>query len=463
MINDDRVISINVESDDWSKAKCDKYDYMIATFCGGMAGLIDVFFVGDPSSSFLEKSVDRRADKFIQKAAQFLWKNDQRSIGKSKKMPQTLEQCIQYLERGFPVNYDARRKKDLIINDDEILNGLNTFNHHLLSLAHNPDPIGLIFSIINQFMGYATFVDKGKIINVIPRKTSKSIPYMQGTDFVSMLFCGFVNWIGHLVSDLVGASSTRKIGKSGRGSGIPIPFYELFLFCDFGDIDGNTFSEVMISVFEKGYDLRFGITTAIPVILSELMIKVIWVIRQKFIRKKTWNECLPTSKHADLRIMLVVGNTTLCLVDGVDAAVHGIVGQNVVSFICHLNLTGWARLIMLVFRELRIRYGAVVTEAIDQFVNKVLEDVQTPAERSQIQEFFLRLETYNQRLDDLFTEFVVQTEKEYYRLYTEINATFNESIPLSERADHSIKLAQMSGVSEDRIIKNRKELDDLFG
>lgn len=462
MINENQTTPINVVSDDWSKAKCDKYDYMIAAFCGGAAGLVDVFFVGDPLTSVLGKQVDKVADGFVQKAAQFFWKNDQRTTGKSKKMPQSLEQCISYLEQAFPVNYDARYAKDLVV-EDGVLSGMRPLNHHLISLAHSPDPIGLIFSIIDQFMGYATFVDKGKIIHVIPKKTSGAIPYMQGTNLISMLFCGFVNWIGHLLSDLVGSSSTRKAGKTGRGAGIPMPFYELFLLCDFGNIDGKTFSETMISVFEEGYDARFGATMAIPVVMNELMIKVIWMIRQKFIRKKTWKDSIPTSKHADLRIMLIVGDATLCLVDGADAAAHGIVEGNVVSFICHLNLVGWTRLIMLVLKELRIRYGSVVVEAIDQFVNKMLEEVQTPAEKQRIREFYLRLEAYEKNLAGLLAEFVAQIEKEYYELYVEIDATFDENNSRSERAMHSVKLAQISGVSEDRIVKSRKDLDDLFG
>lgn len=462
MINENQKTPINVVSDDWTKAKCDKYDYMIAAFCGGAAGLVDVFFVGDPLTSVLGKQVDKVADGFVQKAAQFFWKNDQRTTGKSKKMPQSLEQCISYLEQAFPVNYDARYAKDLVV-EDGVLSGMRPLNHHLLSLAHSPDPIGLIFSIIDQFMGYATFIDKGKIIHVVPQKTSGAIPYMQGTNLVSMLFCGFVNWIGHLLSDLVGSSSTRKAGKTGRGAGIPMPFYELFLMCDFGDIDGKTFSETMISVFEEGYDARFGATMAIPVVMNELMIKVIWMIRQKFIRKKTWKESIPTNKHADLRIMIIVGDATLCLVDGADAAAHGIIEGNVVSFICHLNIVGWTRLVMLVLKELRIRYGSVVVEAIDQFVNKVLEEVQSPAEKQRIQEFYLRLEAYEQHLAGLLAEFIAQVEKEYYELYVEIDATFDENNSQRERANHSVKLAQISGVSEDRIVKSRKELDDLFG
>ena len=227
----------------------------------------------------------------------------------------------------------------------------------------------------------------------------------------------------------------------------------MFLFCDFGDIDGKTISQTMISVFEEGYDARFGATMAIPVVLNELMIKVIWMIRQKFVRKKTWQESIPTSKHADLRIMLIVGDATLCLVDGADAAVHGVAEGNVISFICHLNLVGWTRLIMLVLKELRIRYGSVVVEAINQFVSRMMEDIQSPAEKKKIQEFYSRLEIYDKYLAELLTEFVAQIEKEYQELYCEIEATFDETSTRIERAEHSVKLARLSGVSEERIVK----------
>ena len=219
----------------------------------------------------------------------------------------------------------------------------------------------------------------------------------------------------------------------------------------------------MISVFEEGYDVRFGATMAIPVVMNEVMIKVIWMIRQKFIRKKTWNESFPTDKHADLRIMLIVGNTTLCMVDGVDAAAHGIIEGNIISCICHLNLVGWTRLILLVLKELRIRFGAIITEIINQFINKVLEELKTPAEKRRIQEFYARLDEYEQHLAALFAEFVAQVEREYYELYCEIDATFDENKTRGERAEHSVKLAQISGVSEDKIVKDVKDLDKLFG
>lgn len=462
MIDGKYSLSTQVSSEDWSKAKCDKYDYMIAAFCGGIAGLVDVFFVKDPLTSVLGKNVDKVADQFTKKAAQLFWKNDQRTSGKNKKMPQTLEQCISYLEQAFPVNYDARYASDLVV-EQGALSGMRPANHHLLSLAHSPDPIGLIFSIVNQFMGYASFVDRGKVIHVVPKKISGAVPYLQGTNLPSILFCGFVNWVGHLISDLSGSSSTRQAGKTGRGAGIQMPFYELFLACDFGDIDGRTLADTMVKVFEEGYDVRFGATMAIPVVLEELMIKSIWMIRQKFIRRKSWKESFPSDKHADLRIMLLVGNGTFCIIDGADASVHGVAEGNVVSFICHLNLVGWTRLIMLVLKELKIRYGKVLEEAINQFVDDVLAEVRTPAEKKRIHEFYLRIEQHESELAALLAEFIENVEREYEELYREVKDTFDESSAFRDRAVHSIKLAEAAGVDEKKIIKSYEQLDELFG
>ena len=461
MIQDSAYTPAAVSPEEWAHAKCDKYDYMIAAFCGGAAGLIDVFFVGDPLSSVLGKSADHATDGFVKKAAHFFWKQDPRTTGKMKKKPETLEQCISYLEQAFPVCYDARYAKDLLA-EDGVLSGMRPLNHHLLSLAHSPDPIGLIFSIINQFMGYASFVDHGKIIHLIPKKTSGAIPYMQGTNLPSMLFCGFVNWIGHLLSDLAGSSSTRSAGKSGRGAGIPIPFYELFLGCEFGDFDGNTLAETMITVFEQGYDLRFGAAMAIPVLLEDLMIRVLWMLRQKLLRKKSWKESLPTAAHADLRIMLIVGNATLCAVDGIDAAAHGLAeGGNMVSFICHLNLIGWARLIMLVLKELSIRLGPVVKKALAQFAQSILE-IAAPAEQKQILDFENRMAAYDQYLQGLYLEFVKQVEMEYQQLFLEIHAAFDGNADEFGRFEHSVKLAEHCGVEDHKIIRNQSQLNDLF-
>ena len=388
--------------------KCDKYDYFVAIMAGTLAGFVDVVFVGSPKAgeSILGKYVDESTDKFVQRAAQFFWKNDKRTSGKRKKMPETLEQCISYLEQAFPVSYDARYAKDLVV-DEGALSGMRPLNHHLMSLAHSPDPIGLIFSIIDQFTESASFIDKGKLIRVVSQKTSGAIPYLQGSDLPSRLFCGFVNWIGYLLSDISGSSSTRKEGKSGRGAGIPLPFYELFLLCDFKDSDGKSFANTMISVFEQGYDLRFGATMAIPVIMQDLMIRVTWTIRAKFQTKRPWKDCIPNLRHGDLRVMLIVGDATLCVIDGMDAAIRS--GGVFVEFVLHLNIVAWFRLVKLVMKEVSIRLGKEA-EGMSEVLSRINADLQEylyQLRQIDIEEFervALELSEFDQRLQMITTE-----------------------------------------------------------
>ena len=382
-------------------------------------------------------------------------------------MPQTLEQCISYLEQAFPVNYDARYAADLDLETyeevgEKVLGGMRPQNHHLLSLAHSPDVIGLLFSIINQFMGYATFVDNGKLIHAIPNKVSGAIPYMQGSNLPSMLFCGFINWIGHLLSDIVGSSSTRKAGKTGRGAGIPIPFYELFLFCDFGPADGPTIAETMIKVFEEGYDARFGVAMSIPLLLNEMMIRALWIIRQKFVNKRSWRDSIPAKTNADFRVMLIVGHGSFCAVDAIDASAHGIIsGGNVVVFICHLNLIGWARFLALVFRELQIRMDPLARTAMNRAIEN-LSEVLTPTEKDELNRFYHRLSQQEEELEQQLNIFATQIEQEYGILYDAINDSFNSVEDTTAVAASSVRLAQIAGVQSSRIVRNLDELDSRF-
>ena len=123
---------------DIKRAKCDKYDYIIAASCGVLAGLVDVFFVGVPGKSVLQGTVDKGADELVKKAAQNFYRFDKRTTGKPRNMPISLEQCIGYLEQAFPVPYDARYAKDLNVGEG-VLNDMWPGNHHLLSLSHSPD------------------------------------------------------------------------------------------------------------------------------------------------------------------------------------------------------------------------------------------------------------------------------------------------------------------------------------
>lgn len=447
---------------EWGKAKCDKYDYMIAAFCGLSAGIIDALFVGTPGKGKLGNFTDKAADDMVQKIANMLWSGDGRSTvdGKPKKAPDSLEKAISYLEQSFPVNYDARYGQDLF--DSGSISSMSPKNHHLMSLAHSPDIVGLLFSILDQFTGKASFINNGKLIRLVPVKDARNnkVMYMQGTNFESKLFCGVCNWLGHLASDLCGSSSTRRLGKTGRGAGLPMPFYSLFLMMDFGNFDGKSFADIAIKVFEEGYDLRHGAAMAIPVLIEELSIKVIWVLKQHYYAKKEWKECIPSSKHADLRMMLLIGNAALCLVDGIDAAIRtGVGGGNPITFILHLNLIAWTRLIMLIFRELRIRYGSVIDQAVGKYLAQIgLNDAYT------LKQYYERMNSLDQKLDSMLKDFIIKVEDEYKAFMEDLNLSLNPALGTPEqRRIASVNFATKQGVDVDRIFRTPEELRYWLG
>lgn len=452
MINENEYSPSEVKKEEWERTRCDKYDYMIAAFCGAAAGLVDILFVGAPGMSKLGSFTDTAADELVKKAAKLSgWKPKPGNEN-------NVASAIGFFERNYSVNYDQK-------NTTEVHEKFKMAakNHHYKSLSHSPDPIGLFFSILDQFMNTSSFLSDGKLIRI---DTSDMESPLKGGNFPAKLFSGFCNWLGHIMSDIAGSSGNRGPGSTGRGTGISIPFMGLFQLCDFGKLqvgkDRQTLAEVMTRVFQEGYDLRFGAAMAIPVLMEELMIKAIWVIRQRFFEKKDWSECFPTKQHADLRIMLIVGNGTLCLIDGTDAAAHGLIeGGNVMIFILHLNYIAWARLVMLVLRELRIRFGPVIADTIKKFEEEILYTV-TPKERVVIQQFYERMQQLDVSLEILFREFTIQVEQEYQLINHEIEETFSNRNSSVVQAENSAALAKACGVDDSKIIKSNKDLDDFF-
>jgi uncharacterized membrane-anchored protein YhcB (DUF1043 family) len=102
-----------------------------------------------------------------------------------------------------------------------------------------------------------------------------------------------------------------------------------------------------------------------------------------------------------------------------------------------------------------------VGQVLERFSDAVIS-VLTPAEKERIAQFRNRLEEYDQHLSALYAEFVKQVEQEYKQLYFEIRETFDEEKTSLYRVEHSIKLAEVSGVPEERIIRDNTQLDELF-
>lgn len=392
--------------------KCDDYDKTIAVFCGMLGGIIDIVFVGEPETSKLVKWTDKVTDHMIVKFARLCkWKG---KIGENE-----ATRAIGWLEKNFKVNYDMAKSSDV--------NGavnMGTRNHHLKSLGHSPDIIGLFFSILDQFQGTANFIDGGKLITVHTEANDLTI---YGHTFPAKLFCGFVNWFNHLISDIGGSSYSRR-KHGGRGSGLPLPFYNLLLFCDFGEIETKkgkeTIAEIATDVFVKGYDVRFGLAMTIPVLITETLIKFTWVIKHRFYHKYTWKECIPSSVHGDLRCMLLIGNSTLCAFDAADAIAQG----NVLGFATHINFVAWCRLLKLVFKEVCIRnkWGMAYLEIEFQIIDAQLDDYLSKLNQIDVEKVEYEITLIKSMNHELLS---LTTEKEIaYKLY-QLSTQFDLNLP----------------------------------
>ena len=406
----------------YSEDTCDKYDYLTAVACGAIGGMIDIFFVGAPGDSVLGNWTDKQIDNAVMAFAK---KMGWRPTGQNA---HNVKSAIGFLEhgknngkpnefQGFKVNYDQRKPKDV--------NGLfkiAPMSHHMMSLAHSPDILGLFFSILNQFTSTSTFIANGQLITIATDTFE-----LQGGNFIMKIMCGIANWFGHLISDIAGGS-----GAHGRGIGIVMPFYELFGFCKLGSFTTKNgkkdLAEIATQAFTHGYDFRFGLATAIPVIITDLSIRLIWSIRQHFQYHKPLMNCIPTKKHASLRVMLLFGEGTLCLMDGIDAGVRS--GGNALVFFTRLNLIAWFRFAFLVFKEVCIRVGLANTLETDINAYKKITEALTlylqELEKIDIARFKKETEEYNALIKSITD---TSSDKELNRLLVYTIRTLGIEIP----------------------------------
>lgn len=338
----------------YKNASCDKYDYMLAATAGLIGGLVDILLVSVPGEGFLGEVSDKAVDKVVEGFASACgWKGALEGKDPTRS-------AIGYLERNFKVNYDHRHGGDV----DHAFK-MSTNNHHLKSLGHSPDLIGLFFSILGQFIDKAIFVDSGKIISVDTESFE-----LRGNNFISKVYAGFVNWLGHLFSDMAGSS-----GASSRGSGIPIPFYSLLQFLNVGSFGQHrqSFATVAVKVFEQGYDLRHGMAMAVPVLITGLLVRFSWTFKQKYYHSKDWKDCIPIASNPELRRMLLVGHGSLCLVDGVDAGLRS--GGDIVQFMLRANMIAWARFSFLAISEVKAMYmtGKLDIASVNDHLDKEYE------------------------------------------------------------------------------------------
>lgn len=439
------VLNETVDSIKDMKPNCDKLDYALAASSGALCGVIDIFLVGKPGESPLGDITDKW---FAARTMDFA-----RLCHPDKKNFENLESALRFLEKEFKVPYDQTGLGDA----GRVVFGLNAKNHHFKSFAHNPSLLGLFFSILDQFTNTSHFVTNGQLISL---QQADGNWELQGENIPSKLFCGFVNWFGHLVSDVSGSQSSAKAGN--RGMGIPLPLetwtndiiaIKAKLGLSTTEMD-KARNELALNIFEKGYDTRFQTAQAIPVFLNELLVRLIYSTRRLFgyfkeipktdrSFKLMWKKCEPFS-NPTVKRMLTVAHGTFCLVDVGDAVGRAFISGggtfNVVEFVLRLNIVGVGRFAISLYGETKRAVLCRHAKREADFAS---------AKIIVVENYIEGLKILSVKYDDA-------------RLLTFVT-DFQKSDAYIDAFGKSAQLAELRNVPASRILKSKPDIDRYFG
>lgn len=431
-----------IESVKLLRPECDRTDYVLAACSGALCGVFDVFLVGKPGESIAGEMTDAWiGERVIDFAKCCKWQPQKEA---------TLSRAISFLERKFEIPYDQTSWGQA---GREIFDTLTTGNHHFKSLGHHPSLCGLFFSILDQWCNTSHFVSNGELITL--HNAGKEWE-LKGHTVAGKLFSGFVNWLGHIISDLSGSS-----GSTGRGMGLPTPFWSWTneviaikkeLQLPTGEFD-RAVNDLALNIFKNGFDTRFTMTQAIPVVVNELIVRTFYAVRRlfKFFSTKErersfarlWKACEPFSNPTVQR-MLTVAHGTFFLVDASDAAIHGLTsgtpGFNPIEFFLRLNVVGVGRMTICLYGEGKRAFALAEAKGDAKFAEK----------EKQIIEYYIEgLRILEKNYDD---QHLIQFVED-----------FKKSDAYQEAFAKSAELARLRNVPEDRILINKEEIDNYFG
>ena len=445
------LITLNetIDSIKEMKPNCDRLDYVLAASSGALCGIIDIFLVGKPGESPLGEITDKW---FAARTMDFakLCHPDQKNFD-------SLESALRFLEKEFKVPYDQISLGDAAPNVFGSNHKMNAKNHHFKSLAHNPSLLGLFFAILDQFANTSHFISDGQLISL---QQAGEKWELQGRNIPSKLFCGFVNWFGHLVSDVSGSQASARSGS--RGMGIPSPLWtwtndiiaiKAKLRLHVTETD-KAMNELALTIFEKGYDARFQTAQAIPVFLNELLVRFIYAVRRLYRYfletpngdrsfKLMWKKCEPFS-NPTVKRMLTVAHGTFCLVDVGDAVCSAFVSGggtfNTVEFVLRLNVVGVGRFSISLYGETKgvLLYNQAKHHA--EFASKEIIVVKNYIEG---------LKILSVKYDDNYILSFI--------------ADFQKSGAYIEAFGKSTKLAELRMVPAEKILKSKADIDKYFG
>lgn len=425
------------------KPDCDNLDYILAASSGALCGIIDIFLVGKPG----ESPVGKMSDKwFLDRTKDFA-----KICGwcESSTVADNETSAIRFLEKRFNVPYDQRGAGDAA----SLVYELNPRNHHFKSIAHNPSMVGLYFSILDQFANTSHFVTGGDFLAL--ERADDSFELV-GNNIPSKFFCAFVNWFGHIISDMSGSS-----GSVNRGMGLPSPFWswtnDLIILRRKLSIPptefDNVINELAFNIFKEGFDLRYQAAQLIPVIVNEMVVRFLYATRRLFkylcdsnrrpyCFSEVWKMCEPFA-NATIKRMLTVAHGTFCLIDLGDATIRGFIGGagsfDVKTFCLRINIAGVSRFTISL-------YGETKRELL--YLDELKNYENLRKERAVLENYIGGL----QILADMYRDQELLTFVEDFR----------NSGAYKKGFEKTVKLTELRGVPDELILRNKADIDAYF-
>lgn len=368
-----------------------KADYALGIVSGLYAGVIDSIFVGAATFDGRNLALShQQVNNFIQKYAR------SRGLGGDR-----LKECIRGLEQEFKVPQDDVWKGAGI--------GVSARNHHLADLAHHPTPVGLLSSIIVQFLRIGTFVNKEgewhfKLVKTeekdiveiltpvvitgvlnwlvtlgdkahqeaigeeIPKALRGIAHFAASTPLLLEIAKCADKWFGHLVSDMGGSRNTAD-----GGMGIPGVFisfmYEVSALPILKDSGLPAFINQLYE--NQKLDLRHELCLykelgkqSVPMIFNEIYTRILFFVSRLGIQTGEhsklkdidWKSTMPFGNRVIDR-MLMISSMTFAMADTADAAVHAAIescGNWVIFsgiFVSRLNYIGAGRASLAIVKE----------------------------------------------------------------------------------------------------------------
>lgn len=266
---------------DWFTS-LDRYDLALAVATGVIAGVIDVLLVGVPAHpGFMgaPKSEGGWLSNLMKEKTDNLFPPDK----------------IKELERAYKVSYDASTSSTL----NQAVEGLGPSSHRFQSLGHDP-LLGFVFGVRDILTGEFSGISKNGHL-IVQHVTD---PFLEGENIFVRILEAMKVQLGHLASDVA------------TSRGLPAPLMPLLQFLQFGKIGNHeyTIGEVARQMYRSGYDSRHFIAGSIPVMITEVIIRLGYFIRS--IREgKTLAESIPTASSVKLRRQLLIAHSVATLIN----------------------------------------------------------------------------------------------------------------------------------------------------